>query len=711
MTSTGNIYTELLGLPDSAVRPNHYELLGVSHSESDSRVLKAAYYRRVAKISALDVNETEAGPIAQACQVVLAQLAEARDCLLDTGSRQQYDQRLSRRPDATPKIKLTREQKQQARAERGRIREALSAKRALESNPGPAFAISENQTTPSNLNSNLETTAGTDPDGEEDFCLREPAANRLVPSPNAPNIRDWSQEDSSETSGPTQTRSSAVKAKRAVKANSYQPAASDTASHAANHRSSRAVDDGVDDHDDLPPMDIESITVPVSPIRFSDRFKPALTGTEIVLAILNHRTRTAFQNHVMESGNPCSLVLGPYLIETQLHATTARAIDTKFQIDGGLNQRSVSWGPVYLATRIADGKRMTIRILPPNFRQELSPLRHWINKTSQIDSDAICHSVRSGRDEKRIFIASEFGPGDDLYHHVNRMGPLTLSQAIHVLDGVTDVLIAAEARRLRHPELRPGKILVDTNGKVRVRDFALANLIAARKNKQPDPSRMLPVLPPDHVQFFAPEHYRKSAKIDSRAEMYSLGCILRYLLTGLPPFELNQATVIAAAHQQERIGLISEHVADLPPVVDQFFCRLTAKDPNKRFANLTQLKKAIAEVRQRAGISSTRGSDWASVRSPAVATVVSLNKPSRFHTGRLIQSGLLVTTGTVVLAAGGMAASSLIEKVNRPAETAENLPVDAPMDRLPEQPEPKIIQTPTFTEVPEVQSVDSFRLD
>lgn len=713
MTAASNFYAELLGLPDSTLRPSHYELLGVSRGESDSRVLKAAYYRRVAKISALEVSGAERGPMTQSCQVLLAQLAEARDCLLDDGSRRQYDQRLSRRSDATPTPKLSREQKQQARAQRGRIREALSEKRAEQHighpKSGSAFAIPDNRTLESDreLESNRKLIADQDPDAaEESLQLRETLPKRLSNPPVDPNAGEASWDDLPDPSHPTHALQSKVAAKSAsgsaADANSHSPRSSQTASH-RSHRS--------DEEDELPPMDIDSIAVPLAPIRFGDRFKPSLTATETVLAILNQRERTPFQNLVLESGNLCSLMLGPYLVETQLHATAARAVDSKFQIDGGLNQRSVSWGPVYLATRIADGKRMTIRILPPNFRQELTPLRHWINKTAQIDSDAICHSIRSGRDEKRIFVASEFGPGEDLYQQVNRGGPLSLRKSMHVLAGVTDVLIAAEARKLRHPELRPGKILVDANGKVRVRDFALANLIAARKSKQPDPSRMLPVLPPDHVQFFAPEHHQKSANMDSRAEMYSLGCILRYLLTGLPPFELNQATVIAAAHQQERIGLIGECVADLPPVVDQFFCKLTAKDPNKRFANLVQLKKAIAEVRKRASVSATCGSDWASVRSPAVATAVGLNKPPRFHTGRLIQSGLLVTGGTIVLAAGGMTAGRLIEKINLPTDTAESLSVDKPIDRQPKQAEPKIIQTPTFSEVPEVQSVDSFRLD
>ena len=619
MSLSSNLYAELLGLPDANVRPSYYELLGIEDQEDDQRVIKAAYYQRVAKVSVCQHDAS-----AEACELLLAELAKARDCLMDESSRQEYSERLARRPESRSKPKLTTKEKRQAKAQRHQVRE----------------------------------TARQDRLGM--LAPRAPFSSALSKSPSAAT--------------PATPRTEADR-----------------------------------------PFDLGSIAVPRVRKRFLDRLKPFLTAEEKVTAILVRGNTTEFQSQVLQSGNACSLALKSYLIETQLHASAAVSVDSAYLADGGIDQRSVSWGPTYLASRISDGKRFAIRILPRNFRQELTPLRHWVNKSQQIESELICHSVESGRDEGRIFLVSDYFAGEDLYRIVNRLGPLSIEQAMSVMLKVTSVLIAAHSRKLRHPELRPGKILVGSNGDVSVRDFALANLIAARKRKLPDPMQIVPMLPPDHVQFAAPENFRKAAKVDVRAEMYSLGCILKYILTGRSTFELTRSTAIVAAQQSEPVGSVAAIRPEIPVVVDQLIRRLTNKDPAKRFADLDQVHRALGEVCQRANISPASGKHWAGIVPPASQSPTRVTDAGKLHTGRLVLSGLAGTAAISVLIGGGLMASKLISardgisEVKTTPATAVQPPPPKPQPPKPQQ--PKIVHAEQASEVPEVESVDAFLLD
>jgi serine/threonine protein kinase len=90
--STVNPYVDWLQIPASVSRPNHYELLGLPDFEDNEKKIKGAYYRRVAQVSVY-----QSGATAEACQTILVELAEARDCLTSASARSAYDARISQK--------------------------------------------------------------------------------------------------------------------------------------------------------------------------------------------------------------------------------------------------------------------------------------------------------------------------------------------------------------------------------------------------------------------------------------------------------------------------------------------------------------------------------------------------------------------------------------------------------------------------------------
>ncbi len=106
MSRTANPYVDWLGIPDSVSRPNYYELLGIPQFEDDENKIKGGYYRRVAQVS---VHQTDSN--ADACQLLLVELAEARDCLTDGESCATYAGRIGEKHGVPPrKLKEPRNQ-------------------------------------------------------------------------------------------------------------------------------------------------------------------------------------------------------------------------------------------------------------------------------------------------------------------------------------------------------------------------------------------------------------------------------------------------------------------------------------------------------------------------------------------------------------------------------------------------------------------------
>jgi serine/threonine protein kinase len=270
---------------------------------------------------------------------------------------------------------------------------------------------------------------------------------------------------------------------------------------------------------------------------------------------------SAFQAVKILSGTDRGLVLGPYCIL----APVGR---------GGM-------GAVYLARDARDQRLVALKVLPPQrYRQEerqLARFRREMEICEKVSHPHITRTFDAGVINNVYFIAMEYVPGMTLKRKVTEAGPLPVSRSARFFGQVADALEHAHLQGLIHRDLKPGNIMVTPNGHAKVLDLGLA-LIEGEQ------------LPEDRsivggrgyvvgtMDFIAPEQVTDPTGVDGRADIYSLGCSLYYVLTGQVPFPGGTSQQKIRRHLNETPALIS----DLNPTIPVGFAKLVEQLMSKR---------------------------------------------------------------------------------------------------------------------------------
>jgi serine/threonine protein kinase len=178
-----------------------------------------------------------------------------------------------------------------------------------------------------------------------------------------------------------------------------------------------------------------------------------------------------------------------------------------------------------------------------------------------------------------LVFAMEYVSGQDLLHLVRGHGPLQPANASYYIYQAAAGLQHAHEKKMVHRDIKPSNLILSIEGKkhvVKILDFGLAK---ASSEKQMDggltgEGQMLGT--PDYV---APEQILSAATADIRADIYSLGCSLYFLLSGRTPFRANSLFELMQAHQSRDPAMLD----NLPPGLWAIIMRMMAKDPAARF--------------------------------------------------------------------------------------------------------------------------------
>ena len=136
----------------------------------------------------------------------------------------------------------------------------------------------------------------------------------------------------------------------------------------------------------------------------------------------------------------------------------------------------------------------------------------------------------AGVADGQAFLVMRYVPGDDLRALVRREGPLSPARAAEITVALGDALDAIHGAGYVHRDVKPANVLLDEDGHVYLSDFGLAKQVLASAGLT-DSDRWVGTL-----DFAAPEQIR-GEPVDARADVYALGGVLHFMLTGGVPFE------------------------------------------------------------------------------------------------------------------------------------------------------------------------------
>jgi serine/threonine protein kinase len=212
------------------------------------------------------------------------------------------------------------------------------------------------------------------------------------------------------------------------------------------------------------------------------------------------------------------------------------------------------------------------------------------------------------------FFTMEYVCGQSLAEVLKRAGKLDPETAVGYILQAARGLKHAHDRGMIHRDVKPDNLLLDDQGLIKVADLGLVKRARTPdlglRNGTPGPSHNGRASPPVDLPtptagltgerialgtpaYMSPEQCRDAAKVDHRADIYSLGCTLYVLVTGRPPFDGITAVELMTKHAYEPIVPPEQIVARVPAELSAVIQRMMAKDPADRFQNMGEVIRTL----------------------------------------------------------------------------------------------------------------------
>ncbi len=200
--------------------------------------------------------------------------------------------------------------------------------------------------------------------------------------------------------------------------------------------------------------------------------------------------------------------------------------------------------------------------------------------------------------EGNAFLIMEYVEGISLQDFIHKEnGPLTETQIQEYFTQILDGFHYAHEQGIIHRDVKPSNILITPDGKTKILDFGIAKVLSADMQLTKTGTRMGTIL------YMSPEQVL-AKKIDRRSDIYSLGVVLFEAVTGKLPYPTENVTEyqIYQSIVKDALPSVETIYPNVPKYLSEIINKATQKDPDKRFQNCTEFKKAIQEKRI-AGIS------------------------------------------------------------------------------------------------------------
>ncbi len=199
--------------------------------------------------------------------------------------------------------------------------------------------------------------------------------------------------------------------------------------------------------------------------------------------------------------------------------------------------------------------------------------------------------------DRSLYYAMEYLEGVDLQQLVERFGPVPPERTIYLLKQACGSLSEAHSRNIIHRDIKPSNIFLTRRGDiydfVKVLDFGLAKQIEDGGAPTITKSGVLFGTP----RYVAPEMVYGNEKVDGRADIYCLGAVAYWMLTGQPPFTAESSVEVVIDHVKtvpKRLSKVTE--LDIPSQLEEIVMRCLEKRPADRFQRARDLETALDAV-------------------------------------------------------------------------------------------------------------------
>jgi CheY-like chemotaxis protein len=285
-------------------------------------------------------------------------------------------------------------------------------------------------------------------------------------------------------------------------------------------------------------------------------------------------------------------------------------------------------GTVYKARHRRMHRVVAIKVLSRTVEQAgnfLQRFQREIETVARLTHPHIVMAFDADEAEVGHYLVMEFVDGRDLDTEVRTRGPLPVGEALGYVVQAAGALAYAHRQGIIHRDIKPANLLRDAGGVVKVADLGLArftNSFGGSGEVGGGLTQAGGIV--GTVDYMPPEQALDSTRIDERADVYSLGCSLYYLVTGRPPFQGETIMATLLMHRDAPIPSLCEARPGVPPTLDALFRRMVAKRPEDRYQSMAEVVTALTPLAETLG---------RTVAPPATHPVAPADTPAAGTTG------------------------------------------------------------------------------
>ena len=254
-------------------------------------------------------------------------------------------------------------------------------------------------------------------------------------------------------------------------------------------------------------------------------------------------------------------------------------------------------GEVWLAEHGLLKRPCAVKFIRPELAANASNAARFTREVQAVTALSHTNTVRvydyGQADDGSFYFVMEYLDGPTLEELVKSSGPLPAGRVVHLLRQVCGALAEAHAAGLVHRDLKPGNVIVASLGGqkdvAKLLDFGLVHDLADTDDRLTRAGMVLGT-----PAYMCPEQAAGEKTVDARGDIYSLGAVAFFALTGRPPFEGKTTGQLLAAHRSETPMPLSDLSPDVPADLAAIVARCLSKDLAARYQSAGELDAALA---------------------------------------------------------------------------------------------------------------------
>lgn len=308
-------------------------------------------------------------------------------------------------------------------------------------------------------------------------------------------------------------------------------------------------------------------------------------GVALVQLLVARNLLTSFQAKELLAGRGARLVMGDYVVLEEIGA-------------GGM-------GRVYKARHRRMNRITALKVMSDAAMKDDAAVKRFqreVRAAALLEHPNIVTAYASGESGNVKYLVMQFVDGGDLSSLVRSGGPLPIDRAVDYVLQAARGLAYAHGEGVIHRDIKPANLLLDKKGVIKILDMGLARIETGDDGLTATEQVM------GTVDYMSPEQATNTKTADARADVYSLGCTLWYLLTGKKLYEAESMIARLMAHRDAPLPSLVKTRDDASWPLEQALHRMVAKRADDRFQSMDEVIATLEPFGSAGGASSSAGS-------------------------------------------------------------------------------------------------------